>query len=74
MLSLCVMVASFWMVFLEYKTELFWFLSVTKGTDVVFNMIAYDVFGSKDELTGVLSEKCRVGIDYIYRFIQFLFP
>ena len=44
------------MVFWEYKTELFWFLSVTEGTDVVVNSITDDVWGSEDELTGVLSE------------------
>ena len=51
------MVASFWMVFWEYRTELFWCLSVTEGTDVVVNSIADDVWGSEDELTGVLSDK-----------------
>ena len=45
------------MVFWEYKTELFWFLSLTEGTDVVVNSITDDVWGSEDELTGVLSEK-----------------
>ena len=50
------MVASFLTVFWEYKTKLFWCLSVAEGTDVVFNLIADDVWGSKYELTGALSE------------------
>ena len=56
MLSLFVMVASFWMVFLEYKTEFCWFFFVTEGTDVVVNSIADYVWGSKYELTGALSD------------------
>ena len=51
------MVASFCMVFWGYKTELFWFFSVTEGTDVVVNLIANDVWGYEDELTDVFSEK-----------------
>ena len=50
------MVASFWMVFWEYNTELFWCLSVAKGTAVVDNSIAEDVWDSEDELTGALSD------------------
>ena len=45
------------MVFWECKTESFWFFSVIEGIDVVVNSIADDVWGYKDELTGVLSEK-----------------
>ena len=45
------------MLFWEYKTELFWCLSVAEGTDGVVNSIAEDVWGSEDELTGVLSDK-----------------
>ena len=45
------------MVFWEYKTELFWCLSVAKGTDIVVNSIAEDVWVSEDELTGDLSDK-----------------
>ena len=56
MLPLFVMVASFWMVFWEYKT-CFLCLSVAEGTDVVVNLIADDVWGSEDELTGALSDK-----------------
>ena len=51
------MPASLWMVFWEYKTELFWFLFLTEGTDVVVISIVDDVWGSEDELTGALSEK-----------------
>ena len=50
------MVASLCMVFLEYKTELFWCLYVAEVTDVVVNSIVEVVWGSEDELTGVLSE------------------
>ena len=57
MSSLFVMIASFWMVSWEYKTELFLFLSVIEGTDFVVNLVDDDVWGSGDELTGVLSEK-----------------
>ena len=46
-----VMVTSLWMVFCEYETELFWFLSVAEGTEVVVDSI------TEDELTGVLSDK-----------------
>ena len=49
------MVASFWMVFWEHKTELFWCFSVIEGTDVVVNWIAEDVWDYEDELTGALS-------------------
>ena len=40
----------------EYKTELFWCLSVAEGTYVVVNSIAEDVWDSEDELTGALSD------------------
>ena len=42
---------------LGIQNIMFWFLSVTEGTDVVVNYITDDVWGSEDELTGVLSEK-----------------
>ena len=45
------------MLFWEYKTELFWFLSVTEGIDIVVNSIADDVWGYEYEPTGVLSDK-----------------
>ena len=45
------------MVFCEYKTYLFVFFSVIEGTYVVVDSIYDDVWGSEDELTGVLSEK-----------------
>ena len=51
------MVASFCIVFWEYKTELFWCFYVAEETDIVDNSIADDVWGSEDELTGVLSDK-----------------
>ena len=51
------MLTSFWMVVWEYRTELFWFFSPTEVTYVVGNLIAYDVWGSEDELTGALSKK-----------------
>ena len=57
MLSLFVMVASFWMLFWEYKTELFLCLSLAEGTDVVVNSIACDGWGYEDELTGALSDE-----------------
>ena len=51
------MVVSLWVVFWEYKTLLFWFLSVAEGTDFVVNSIAGDVWGCEDELAGAFSEK-----------------
>ena len=45
------------MVFWEYKTELFWFLFLTEGTDVVVNSIADYVWGYEDKLTGALSDE-----------------
>ena len=57
MSSLFVMVASFWMVFWEYKTEMFLFLSLIEGTDVFVNSIPDDVWGPKYELTGALSDE-----------------
>ena len=57
MSSLFVMLASFWMVFWEYKIELFLFLFTTEGTDVVVNSIADYIWGYEDELTGALRDK-----------------
>ena len=57
MSSLFVMVASFWMVFWEYKIDFFSWLSVAEGTGVVVNSIYEDVWDSEDELTGNLSDK-----------------
>ena len=59
---------------LGIQNRFFWFFSVTEETDVVVNLIADDVWGSEDELRGVLSEKLRVGIDYVYKFVLCLFP
>ena len=36
---------------------MFLFLSLTVGTDVVVDLIADDVWGYEDELTGALSDK-----------------
>ena len=36
---------------------MFWFLSLTEGTDVVDNLMADDDWGSEDELKVALSEK-----------------
>ena len=47
MSSLFVMLASFWMVFWGYKTELVLFFSVTEGTGVDVNLVSGDVWGSK---------------------------
>ena len=52
MLSFFVMVASFWVVFWEHKTELFRFFSVVEGKYVVVNLIAEDVWGYEYELAG----------------------
>ena len=60
MLSFFVMVASFWIVFWEYETELFRFLSETEGTDIFVNLIADDVWGSEYELTGALSDEVEI--------------
>ena len=57
MLSLFLMLASFWIVFWEYKTELSWFFSPTEGKGVVVDLMADNVWGSEDELTGALSDK-----------------
>ena len=56
MSSFFVMLTSFSMVFWEYRTELFWFLSLTEGTDVVIDSIADNVWGYEDELTYALSD------------------
>ena len=51
------MLASFWMVFWEYKTELFLFLYLTEGTGVVVDSIADDVWEYEDELMRGLSDQ-----------------
>ena len=51
------MVESFWVVFWEHKTELFWCLSVIEGTDVVVHLIAENVWGSWDELMGAIIDE-----------------
>ena len=47
MSSLFVILKSFWMGFSEHKTELFSVFSLTEDTDVVFNSIDDDVWGSE---------------------------
>ena len=49
MLPLFVVLASFWMVFWEYRTELFLFLSLTEGTDFVVDSIDDGVWGYEDD-------------------------
>ena len=39
------------------QNRIFRCFSVSEGTDVVVNSISEDLWGSKDELTGALSEK-----------------
>ena len=51
------MLKSFWTGFSEHKTEFFWFLSLTEGTEVVVDLIEDDVWEAKDEQTGALYEK-----------------
>ena len=48
------MLTSLWMEFLEHKTELVCFLSVTEGTEVVVNSIDDDVWEAGYEVTGSL--------------------
>ena len=43
------------MEFMEHKTELFWFLSLTEGTEVVANFVEDDVWEAKYEITGALN-------------------
>ena len=57
MSSLFVMVASFWMMFWEHKAWSFWCLSVIEGKDVVFSLMAEDVWYYEYKLTGALIEK-----------------
>ena len=45
------------MVLWEHKTELFWYLYVIEGTDVVVNLIAEYACDSEDELTGGFIDK-----------------
>ena len=57
MLSFFVMLTSLYMEFLEHKTELFCFLSLIEGTDVVVNSIDDDVWEAEYEMTGALNDK-----------------
>ena len=60
MSSLFVMVALFWVLFWEYKTEFFWCLSVAEGTYVAVNSMVEDVWDSEDELTGAFSDEVEI--------------
>ena len=60
MLSLFLMLTSSWMVFSEHKTELFFFLSLTEGTEVVVYFIGNDVWGAEYELTGALNDEVEI--------------
>ena len=51
------MLTSLWMEFLEPKTELFYFFSLTEGTEVVVNSMDDDSWEAKYELTGALNDK-----------------
>ena len=44
-------------VILGIQNRIFLMFYVAEGTDVVVNSISEDVWGSEDELTGVLSDK-----------------
>ena len=57
MLLLFVILTSFWMKFWEHKTELFFFSSLTEGTEVVVNTIYDYDWEAEDEQTGALNEK-----------------
>ena len=49
-------------------------MSVTERIDVLVNSISDDVWGYECELTGVLSKNLRFGIDFVCKFVQYLFP
>ena len=44
------------MVVWEHKKELFWFLSLTEGTDVVVNSMTNNVWETEDEQPGALND------------------
>ena len=48
------------MEFLEPRTELFYFLSLTEGTGVVINSIEDDVWEDIDEWTGALNDEFEI--------------
>ena len=60
MSSLFVILKSFLMEFLEPKTELFWFLSQTEGTEVFVNQMGDGVREAKYELTGAFNDKVDI--------------
>ena len=51
------MLKLFWLEFLDTKTELFCFLSLTWVTEVVFDLIKDDVWSSKYEETDALNDR-----------------
>ena len=57
MSSLFVILASLWIEFLEHKTELFCFLSLTEGTEVIVNSVGDDVWKAEDEQIGALNDE-----------------
>ena len=50
------MLTSFWVVFWEHKTELFFFLYPTEGRDVDVDSIDDDVWKAEDEQTCALND------------------
>ena len=53
------MLASFWMVFWEYKVDFFIFLFLTEWTDIVVDSVDDGVWGSNDEVTCAFSDKAE---------------
>ena len=54
---LFLILSSFWMEFLEHKTEFFCFLSIIEGTYVVVNSVDDDLWEAEIEQTGALNEE-----------------
>ena len=48
------------MEFSEPKTELFWFISLSEGTEVVVNSIEDDFWEAKYEQTAALNDKVEI--------------
>ena len=48
------------MEFSEHKTELFCFLSLIEGTEVVVNSIEDHVWEAKDKTTGALNDRVDI--------------
>ena len=62
MFSLFAMLKSLWIELLEHKMGLFWFLSLTEGTEFIVNSVDDDVLKAKYKITGALND--GVGIWY----------